>query len=371
MSEFRILDSNKFFATSYTLTASSEATGFPVENLQNHLRSKVWRSSGNFVITTANRKIDFNDGSGAVVGTLTTGTYTASALAAEIKTRMDTAGSLVHTISYSTTTGLWTISVPAGTFSLLWQSGANTASSVGTAIGFSLLADDTGTTTYTGDTLAIHTEEWVKLDLGAAANINSFALLFDAVDGCLLSGSATVKIQGNASDSWATPSVDVTVTKDSTYDVYTYRWASSQNYRWWRILITDVANTNLSVELGIAFLSLATQLNQLPSIGFTHTLVDLSKGQDNDYGNEFFDEYPSRREFTFNHTALTAADLETLYLIYKNVGKVTPICLWLDPGADLYDKDRFFVYGRLRGEFKATNNFYTFFDHELTLVEAL
>lgn len=371
MSEFRILDSNKFFNTSYTLSASSEATDFPVENLQNHLRSKVWRSSGNFVITAANAKLDFNDGSGAVVATISNGTYTPTTLAAEIKTRMDTAGSLVHTISYSTTTGKWTISVPAGTFSLLWNTGANTANSIGPTIGFSLAANDTGSTSYVGDTVAIHTEEWVKIDLGAAANIDSFALVFDKVDGCLLSSGATVKLQGNASDSWATPSVDQTVTKDTTYDVYTHRFSSNQNYRYWRVLITDVANTNFSVELGIVVLSLSTQLSQMPSIGFTHSLIDLSKRQENDYGNEFFDEYPSRREIVFNHTALTEADLQTLHTIYNTVGKVTPICLWLDPAATLYDKDRFFIYGRLRGEFKATNVFYTFFDQEMSLVEAL
>lgn len=371
MSEFRILDYNYCFDSTVGLTASSEATDFAVTNLNSHLRSKVWRSNGYFLISSSNNKVDFNDGSGAVSGTITSGGYTATELGTEIKTRMDAAGSLVHTVTYNESTGLWTISVPSGTFSLLWSSGVNSANSIGSSIGFDTSSDGSGATSYTGSTIAIHTEEWVQIDLKSTEPIDSIALVFDAVDGIKLSNAAVVKIQASATPYWVSPAVDVTLSVDSTFDIYTYRWSSDQSYRYWRVYIQDPTNANLFVELGVVFLSKATQLTQLPSIGFDQTLTDLSQRQQNDYGNEYFDVYPSRREFSFNHTAMSEADIQTLYDIYNRVGKVTPICVWLDPEGGIFDKDRFFLYGRLQGSFKAKQVFYTFFDQELTVLEAL
>lgn len=378
MSEFRILDSNWFFDTSTNLSASSEATDFPVENLKSHQRSKVWRSQsneeigGNFVITTSNNKIDIDEGSGEINVTATPGTYSASQLGTHLSSQLTAASGLAYAyaVNYDYYTGFWTIE-STGSFELLWDTGTNTATSVGETLGFDTTSDTISNATHTGARVAIHTEEWVVLDLITTEAVDSFALIFDAVDGINLSSSAVVKIQANATNAWSSPAVDVTLAIDEDYDIYTYRWASSQSYRFWRVLIVDPQNANLYVELNVAVLSLATQLSQMPSIGFEQNLIDLSKKQENDYGNQFFDVYPSRREITFNHIALPEDDLETLYHIYRRVGKVTPICVWLDPSGDVFDKDRFFIYGRLQGNFKATQNFYTFFESELTVQEAL
>jgi len=80
--------------------------------------------------------------------------------------------------------------------------------------------------------------------------------------------------------------------------------------------------------------------------------------------------FPSRRKFKFDYTALTEADVETLYNIYTRVGLTTPIALWLDAEGTDYDKDRFFLYGRFSKNFSASNNFFTFFDEGIELEEA-
>lgn len=369
MSEFRILDFNYIFDDGATITASSEALDFPITNVRSHLRSKVWRSGGYFVVTTSNYTIDFDDGAGAISGNLTPGAYTAAELVLEIKQTLDVAGPATHTVTYDN--GKFNIAADGASFSFLWSSGAGTAVTAATLLGFDRTSDSTGSLEYESAFAVYHTEEWIEIDLGSPEAIDSFAMIFDAVDGCQLSESAVVKIQANVVNAWDTPIVNVTLTLDEDYEVFTNRWSSDQTYRYWRIYFQDISNANGCVEIGNIFLTKATQLSQMPSIGFSHTLGDRSKRQENDYGNEFFDIYPSRREFTFNHTALTEADLETLYQIYERVGRVVPICVWLDPAATLYDKDRFFLYGRLRGDFKATHSFYTFFDQELTLVEAL
>jgi hypothetical protein len=61
---------------------------------------------------------------------------------------------LVEYNSKGTDAGKFTISTSTSTvFSLLWNTGTNTANSVGDKIGFSLAADDTGATSYTSDSV--------------------------------------------------------------------------------------------------------------------------------------------------------------------------------------------------------------------------
>ena len=55
------------------------------------------------------------------------------------------------TVSYSSSTGKYTIESDGGTLSLLWNTGTNTANTVGTTIGFAVAADDTGSTSYDAD----------------------------------------------------------------------------------------------------------------------------------------------------------------------------------------------------------------------------
>lgn len=73
-------------------------------------------------------------------------------LADAIETAMNALGSAnVFTVAYSSSTGKFTITSDGAIFSLLWNTGANTANSMGAALGFSLAADDSAALTYTGD----------------------------------------------------------------------------------------------------------------------------------------------------------------------------------------------------------------------------
>ena len=372
MSQFRILDTNYFFSSSYTMTVSSEDADFPKENLRNYLRSKVWRTTpgSNYVIDATNNKLDFTEGGGELTATISSGTYTATTLCTEIDTRVTAAGAGSYTVTYSTTTGKFTIVKSAGTFTLKWATGTNTATSIRTAIGFSN-ADDTGALTYTSDTVALHTEEWVKLDLGSAKNVDSVAVIFDGVDGVRLSASAVVKIQGNATDAWTAPSVDTTLSLDASYDVMTHFYSSAQSYRWWRLKIVDVDNSNLFVEIPKVVLSSATQLGQVPEVGFRNKIVDGSKKAENEYGHSYFDIYPSRRYLRFMFKALSSADIETMFLMFQTVGKHTPVCVSLDSTATLFDKDRFFLYGRFTTDFDAQHEFYDRFNLEMEIAEGM
>ena len=141
---------------SLTLDANGFAEGsFGVEGLvyyYDHLR-----------VSTANNKLNFkDDGAGSELTiTLDSQVYkTPQHLADAIASKM-TAASVAsqgdtYTVSFSSTTGKYTIATDGAFLSLLWKTGTNgsdnTDTHVGTLIGFADAADDTGSTSYLADT---------------------------------------------------------------------------------------------------------------------------------------------------------------------------------------------------------------------------
>jgi len=103
---------------------------------------------GNIVITTANQNLDFDEGGGALLATIVAGTYTPTTLCTEIKTRLDAAGALTYTVTYSGK--VFRISSTAGTMNLDCLTGANIATGIWATIGFAAV-DRTGFINYAGD----------------------------------------------------------------------------------------------------------------------------------------------------------------------------------------------------------------------------
>lgn len=103
-------------------------------------------------ITSSNKYLDFDDAGGEENAVLTEKTYKDPIeLAEEIQTKMDALTSDNITVTYSSSTGKYTIASDGATLSLLWNTGTNTANTVGGSIGFAVASDDTGATTYTSD----------------------------------------------------------------------------------------------------------------------------------------------------------------------------------------------------------------------------
>lgn len=369
MPELRIGDYNYLFDSTVGIEGTSEDPAFPVDNLRSFSLAKYWRSSGYFVISSSNKKINFSEGGGELTATLTEGDYTATELAAEIKTALEAAGAATYTVTYSTTTGLWTIASDGATFSLLWSTGTDTATALHSTIGFAV-SDYTGALTYTGAHIAIHTVERVVIDLRTTEAIDSFAAIWQKSIASKLTEEAVVKLKGSATNSWAAPGVEVTLSYDETYNLITHFFSSSQSYRYWCIEIVDPKNPYLYVELPKLFLTKATQLSQVPQIGMALTTKDRSKNNETDYGHRYSDVYPALSVLEFKYAALSSSDLATLEEIFSRVGSAAPIFISLDGQASVYDKDRFFMYGYLSDELKRSNVFYTYFDTGLQLQEA-
>lgn len=105
------------------------------------------------IVSSANNKLDFEDDDGVVAATVASGTYkTPQALAAAVQAAMRAVQTgETASVVYSTVTGKFTISCTGTVFELLWNTGANAANDIGTLLGYSTAADDTGSTSYLAD----------------------------------------------------------------------------------------------------------------------------------------------------------------------------------------------------------------------------
>lgn len=374
--EFRILDNIYPLDTTYGVTSTSEDSDFPASNLQDPRRAKVWHSSGHFVIDSTNNALDFAEPSGGVElnATISSGTYTPSELATEIKTQLDATGGGTYSVSYSDSTGKWTITYDSGgdpDFDLLWSTGTNTATSIGDTLGFDTSSDDTAALTYTGDSIAIHTLERVVFDLKSSAlGVDSAVVLFPYT-GSQLTSSATVTLKANATNGgWDSPSLSQSLTLDEQSGVYSHFFTSDENYRYWAVEIVDPENPDLYVSLGNVAIASATNLDRAPASGFTYRLRDTSDLSENDFGVRFFDTRPTFQELDFDMPLLTYQQAETLMDIFNRIGRQTPVIVSLDTTEQIFDKDRILIYGHLQGDMSFQHRVRNIFDLSLSIEEA-
>lgn len=101
-------------------------------------------------ITSSNRYIDFNDG-GVKVASIAVDVYRSPGeVCAALQTAMNAVSTGI-TVSYSSTTGKFTIAKASGTLSLLWSTGANASNSIGSTLGYLVASDDTSSLSYVSD----------------------------------------------------------------------------------------------------------------------------------------------------------------------------------------------------------------------------
>jgi len=110
-----------------------------------------------FIITSANKYLDFNQGGSELNATVTEAVYKdPHDLASAVQTAMNAVGTGI-TVTYSDSTGKFTIVKASGTLELLWKTGVhgsdNTDTHIGSTLGYTDSANDTGGLTYTADSV--------------------------------------------------------------------------------------------------------------------------------------------------------------------------------------------------------------------------
>ena len=134
------------YAPKFTIPTFGYPVGGVLKLLKMALGSLTTAEVASFAVSAGvNDKIDFTEDGGAeVTATLTAGTYAmgtssavAGSLCALIKAQMEAVnGASTYTVTFSTTTGLVTITKSSGVFVLLWATGTNAATAADTLLGF-------------------------------------------------------------------------------------------------------------------------------------------------------------------------------------------------------------------------------------------
>jgi len=142
--------------------------------------------------TGVNDKINFEETVAVeLTATIAAGVYTSTTLANEIESKLEAVGASNYTISFNSGTGKFTLSSNrvggGGTFTLLWATGTDTATSIGQTIGFAV-SDDPNSESHVGDIKAPHSlianykiKDKILSDYEYFVGIESLKLGYDSV----------------------------------------------------------------------------------------------------------------------------------------------------------------------------------------------
>lgn len=107
----------------------------------------------------------------------------------------------------------------------------------------------------------------VTWDMGSAIQINAIAIINHNLD-----SGGTYKLQGNATDSWGSPTVDETITHNSGMML---KYITGDTLRYWRL---DIAkSTDTFIEMGRVFLVSYYQPARQYNTRWSQTPVDSSR----------------------------------------------------------------------------------------------
>lgn len=306
-----------------TLTYSSQTSGYPASNVYNAVRSRTWKPSGLFEMTSANNTVYVNSTNFEVP----VGTYTFATLATAFGTA---SGGLSLTLSRNSTSGIVTIS-SASSFTLNLSS---TTDAIWNSLGF-LSSTDISGPSLSGNEARWNNGEWLKIDMGIP-QVPDFACLIP-VNGeafGLLPGGA-VYLQGNNVDLWVSPQESERMSVD--YKGAFIAPEDLEPCRYWRILIQDYANNAIKVAqayIGTAYIPVNTNI----STGFARASRDLSIRSFSENGTMFVDRRPKNLFVSSLQMQYAKDDDRTDFeqLMY-DLGNENPFYLVIDPAVAIAD----------------------------------
>jgi hypothetical protein len=338
MSNIRIMNLNYADAdTIVSQTYSSQQSIAPAENvLARTRRTKTWRSNGYWNVTASNNVIKFRE---AALGSILTATiavaeYTSdTTFRAAVVTALQAAGIRTYTVTRNTTSNKIVITATSGAhLELLWTNAGSTAATI---LGFDTAVDDTGSLTYTADTLKIHTSEFLRWDLGTASLVQAFVLIGKRNEGIQITSTATITLQGNETDVWTSPSYSQVLTwNEDAIIAFDADGLHPTGLRYWRLMIDDSSNPDGYIEISNIYLGELYEPSQgSVQFPFASEYQDFSRTEFSDDGIAFSDIRQSGQTFNLRWFGLTKTEIEELEDFIKTYRSSYPFFISLDPDA--------------------------------------
>lgn len=362
---FRIL-ANNYLESTAAKSVSSENVDFPVSNIYDkYRRNKVWRSAGYWDLSSINKTIVFRETVGVdLTATVAANSYTTdAAFLSAIKTALDAVGAATYTVTRDTTTKKIKITSDLTGGASVFELRMATSVDMANVLGFDTV-NLSGASTYTADELKIHTYEFIKWDLGMASMPQAFVLAGPRNTPLKFSSNAVIKLQGNQTDNWSSPTYNQTLTQDDyVYFIHDADKLSQSGLRYWRLYIEDKNNPNLYVEAGLIYLGESFAFDRGgPEYGFTTEYNDRSNTVFSENGVEFTDVRPVSETLKMNLVGLTKTGMENLDDFFNRLGLHTPFWLSVDTNAVFSSSQRRWVRyvkfdSNISSELQSINNF--------------
>jgi len=187
--------------TATELSITADANGFGEVEIS-YAGTKYFYNP--ITITASSKFIDLTDDTGTLAVSVPEKIYkTPIELADAINTALNDASTETYAVTYSNVTGKFTIASGSTVLSLLWNTGANAANSIGPKIGFLVAANDTGATSYVSDNAQSYASAISPSYDAADAIIIKGAELFigDQVDNlCICAQSVSITVSKTVED---------------------------------------------------------------------------------------------------------------------------------------------------------------------------
>lgn len=331
----RFLQNNMLAASGVTLTASGAKTGYPVSNLTDPYRYRMWVPPGTFVITAANQNLYINDGANKTA-VIAAGTYTYATLVTAVSSALG-AVSTSWSVSYDFSGGTYRFSIwrvsGSGTLRLSQQTSA-----AWDMLGYVGTTDQAAASTQAGgyaDQPRNHTSEFFTVDLGVARSPLAF-VLFAAADTVFpVSPTATITLKANSVSDFTSPALTRTLTAENVGICHWLDDLANTSYRYWKLEFADRTNPvgPEGFGLNIGYLGDYVSPTTFNIVnGYNRTLTDPSVVQKSVAGVPYvrkLQKYWSWDSFKVDY--VSGADRVALEGLASSLGTSVPFILALDP----------------------------------------
>jgi hypothetical protein len=169
-------------------------------------------------------------------------------------------------------------------------------------------------------------DEWVKIDAGVGLTITATMAYIAGHN--ISSGATVIKIQGNATDVWTSPTVDQSFTYAAGV---MWKAFSTQSLRFWRYQFADASNPDTVIKIGRLGLGTYFDLTNWAQSEFTRRIVDTSTVEKSVTGQDYGDERLTFFEYDFTFPYLTDAERILLETMYQSVKRVKPVLFIANP----------------------------------------
>ena len=179
-----------------------------------------------------------------------------------------------------------------------------------------------------------------------------------------LSGSASISIQGNTADTWATPGASAAATQRD--GIIVYYFSADWSFQYYRYLIDDQTNTDGYIEIGRISLAEYMEFDPNSLSNFVIENVRTDRVADTITNQMYADEGVGYRtfEYRFPHTSFT--NFDKVRTLWDTVGRHKPF-FFMNFTSRFTEIEP--AYVRLEDDLKEKINPNLFWEYSLTMRE--